>query len=294
MHCTFAASWPTETKPGRKKRNGESCGGPSGGGGVGGDDGETSHRYVKVARCPLQHSSFGCPNAIACTLADSATVIPIKLFTDVVSLVAKIPVSKNVEAQIAWSWAHSKRIRPTLTSRCDVAAIRSHRTPIRQRAEADELYRSELFHEIMQYVESTLNAAEVVCRIEPARSNPDFRTVLNEWVRATLVPLVREMLPVLSHLSTLFKISTENENAAAAADAAPLPAQATGGASVSAGHQQQVSRRAEFGVYQHLLNRCEKCADDCGDRSLKCDCSAFRCNRCYGLRASDLEGVTGY
>ena len=168
MHCTFAASWPTETKPGRKKRNGESCGGPgpSGGGGIGGDDGETSNRYLKVARCfpPSQHSSFGCPNTIACTLADSATVIPIKLFTDVVSSVAKIPFSKDVEAQIAWSWAHSKWIRPTLTSRCDVAAIRSHRTPIRQRAEADELYRSELFHEIMQYVKNTLDAAEVVCR----------------------------------------------------------------------------------------------------------------------------------
>ena len=221
-------------------------------------------------------------------------MIPIKLFADVINLVADIPFSKEVEAQIAWSWAHSRRKRPTLTSRWDIAAIRSLRTPIRKTAEADELYRSELFHEIMQYVENTLNAAEVVCRIKPARSSPDFGTVLNAWARAKLVPLVREMLPVLSHLSTVVKISTENENAAAAAAAAPLPAQATGGASVSAGHQQQVSRSAEFGVYQHLLNRCEKCADDCGDRSLKCDCSAFRCNRCYGLRASDLQGVTGY
>ncbi len=56
------------------------------------------------------------------------------------------------------------------------------------------------------------------------------------------------------------------------------------------------ARRLAFQEFQHLPNRCEKCAKACKKASSRfvCSCGATCCKACYGLKGSDAPEVTGY
>ena len=72
----------------------------------------------------------------------------------------------------------------------------------------------------------------------------------------------------------------------------------------AARHQQPVpsvrsvpaARRLAFQEFQHLPDRCEKCAKACKTASSRfvCSCGAICCKACYGLKGSDAQEVTGY
>ena len=244
-------------------------------------------------------------------------IVTTELFVEVVELVAKIPFSKEVESSLATSfqWIHAKN-RPTLASRRDITAILPERNRTRQRAATDELFRSKLMAEIVQYIANALNAAGVIGCTMPGQVRQDsaeFRTGLTVWVRTEFLPMVRGRLPdsVLSPLVIAAETSPGNGDATAAAPLR-LSALATGGSAglvsarqrrrdpVSVAHPTPVpvavARALEFDAYQHLQDRCERCAVDCKAKHcrLMCRCGAITCMECYGLKAADAADVTGY
>ena len=242
-------------------------------------------------------------------------IVTTELFVEVVELVAKIPFSKEVESSLATSFQciHAKN-RPTLASRRDITAILPERNRTRQRAATDELFRSKLMAEIVQYIANALNAAGVIGCTMPGQVRQDsaeFRTGLTVWVRTEFLPMVRGRLPdsVLSPLVIAAETSPGNGDATAAAPLR-LSALATGGSAglvsarqrgrdpVSVAHPTPVpvARALEFDAYQHLPDRCEKCAVDCNAKHCRliCRCGAITCMECYGLKAADAADVTGY
>ena len=293
VHCTYAASWPTDTKitPGRK-RGPDS---PEEGDGARGGSGGGKRAANQDARYPTAPGD--------CARSGSVTgLVDMDLFVAVVELVAAIPCSTEVERSLADGFAvmckHSRQSRPNLASRRDIAAIRSDRHRIHQRALTDEPFRSKLLEEIVQYVTNALIAAEICS----SAATSAFRTELTEWVRTKFLRLVCGSLPdnILSPLLTAAEISPGTGDAAAAA---PLPALATGGAAasslVTAQHQPErrvPARALDFEAHQHIPDRCGNCGGDCKSKHsrLICSCSAICCIQCYGLRAADVTDVSGY
>ncbi len=262
----------------------------------------------KVSRCPPLFASVlastGCTSACALQAAPLCMPLPntglatvtIDLFMEVVELAASIPVSAEVERDLAASFQvmrsvqNSKRI---LKSHRDVNAIRAGRNQNHLKAKADEQFRIELLLDILQYVSNAHQSAALLGSLSCAGEQLERGTVaaaspgpgnLVRWVQERFLPFVRERLPdcMLSPLLTAacnwggqLQVTPASLGVAAAAPGTSCG----GGASmltaarqqqlsvpeISAGHQLSVpaARRLAFGKFQHLHNRCEKCATEC-------------------------------
>ena len=265
-----------------------------------------------------------------CTLPRETgpVTITMELFEEVVGLAAKIPVSHEIERYLAASFksmsSDETDRRVLVTSYKDVAAIRTARNPNHVRAKTDEQFRTGLVVDVLQYVSSALQTAALAGSLSGAderirTSAAGFRAALNEWVQAVFLPSVRGRLPdgMLSPLlaaardwcgqlqitppslgATAASPETGGGASMLAAARRHQPLVPAIGASAGPCHQRSVpaARRLAFGQFQHLPDRCEKCAAECKSvRSrFMCSCGAIRCKACYGLARSDANKVTGY
>ena len=320
VHCTYTESWPESTYTERA---------PSRTGAGGGEESSAGRRRrrsaaageeapTKVSRCPLSSALFHVSTgAHAPALEDRDTAclatvtVTMELFVEVLKLAASMPVSTEVERDLAMSFGamrSAQNSRPILTSHRDVNAIRAERNPNHQKAKTDEIFRTKLIEDIVQYVTISLQSAELVCSLSDRhRKAAAFRDDLVQWIQTRFLPVVRERLPdcMLSPLLTAAKISLCNGDGQLQRIPASLGAAAaapgTGGAAsmlTAARHQRSVpaARRLAFDEYQHLHDRCERCATDCKSvRSrFMCSCGAICCKACYGLKGTDANDVDGY
>ena len=320
VHCTYTESWPESTYTERA---------PSRTGAGGGEESSTGRRRrrsaaaeeeapAKVLRCPLSSALFRVSTgAHAPALEDRDTAclatvtVTMVLFVEVLKLAASMPVSTEVERDLAMCFGamrSAQNSRPILTSHRDVNAIRAERNPNHQKAKTDEIFRTKLIEDIVQYVTISLQSAELVCSLSDRhRKAAAYRADLVQWIQTRFLPVVRERLPdcMLSPLLTAAKISLCNGDGQLQRIPASLGAAAaapgTGGAAsmlTAARHQRSVpaARRLAFDEYQHLHDRCERCATDCKSvRSrFMCSCGAICCKACYGLKGTDAYDVDGY
>ena len=132
VRCTYAASWPTNTKCASGRNEGVSRKRRKDGAPTVEDRYPAGEHSLNVSRCltrDLSTAPVDGAHAEAEDRAGLATVIVTKeLFIEVVELVAKIPFSK-VEGSLATSFQLilSAENRPILASRRDIAAIQSER-----------------------------------------------------------------------------------------------------------------------------------------------------------------------
>jgi hypothetical protein len=322
VHCTYIESWPkctnTERAPDRMK-------GPGGEGGS--SDGAAKRRRSsgsdtaaegppsrsqKVDRClPNSPCVLESTDLRAPPLSKppgAPETVTMELFEEVVTLVSTIPVSLEVERDLAASFrAMCRQNRgPILTSHRDVDAIRGERSQHRVKAKSDEQFRTQLVLEILQYISNALQSAALAGSLSgkqrKAAAAAAFSASLVKWVQTSFIPVVRERLPdsILSPLLTAAYDWGGQLQMTHASLGAAAAAPGTGGALMltAARHQGSVptARRLAFEEFQHLKDRCEKCAAECKSARSRfiCSCSAICCKACYGLKAADANSVTGY
>jgi hypothetical protein len=302
VHCTYAESWPNDTKraSGRKRKDGDDD--ALGGSRKEDDSTAGGEQHVAKGRCFSQAESpapvdGGFHAAARGTAGLSTETVTMELFLEVVNLVANAPHSKEVERSLAANFRLlNAEDGPALASLRDISDLRHSRNTHRQTAERDEEFRSKLLSQVLQYVANVQTAAELICGLQGQPCSA-FRTNLTDWVQSILLPAIRERIPGRFHsiLSTAAEMSPGNGGAAAAD---PLPAAAT---LVGLTAQTPVQRRVPvarslFVAHQHMPDRCEKCANDCKSKinRLQCSCGAICCTACYGLTAADVQDVNGY
>ena len=237
-----------------------------------------------------------------------------------------MPVNTGVERELALSYRvlHSAQSdRPSFTSRKDVDSLRSERSEQRIRAKSDEIFRTHLLEGIVQFVTNSLRAADLACSLS---SFKDMKTLsamaqLVEWIQTLFLPLFRDRLPASMRsyfLDAEFQV-TVNRNlrpsekdrqrqripaslgAAAAAPSMLNAARHQKSCSppsmlTAARHQKsgQPARVSDFSAFQHMRNRCEKCATECKAQRMRlvCNCGAMCCKPCYGLKSTDGNAIS--
>ena len=217
-----------------------------------------------------------------------ATVtVSVDLFLEVVNTVANIPFNREIDDQLAASFGLlDAEQRPTLYTRSDIAAMKSSRNRNRLMATKDEQIRSRLLNEIVNYIACALNAVHAMTVVRNDRRSPPiavFSTVLTDWVRSKLLK-VKLPLEICSPIMA----ALETRDAAGEATVSSL----------AAVHRQQrvPVEGGSFDKFQHMPDRCGRCADDCNPQMLRleCSCGAICCLKCYGLKASDVSSIKGY
>ena len=331
VQCTYTVSWPkctyTERAPCRTSANAGVCGAAASASRrrrSDDDDCAGGDPAAKVSRCPSRVlASTGCPYTHHAAPPPSNTgpaAVTVDLFVELIGLAATIPSDTEVERALAMNFQAMGSAQSVLTSYQNVRTIQSARNANHRKAIADEQFRTELVSDLLQYVSNVLRSAAILGSLSGASKRRGsvkaaFHADLVRWVHTDFIPSVRERLPD-SMLSPLLAAAYDSDwcrqlqitpPSLSAAAASPGTG---GGASMlaaarrhqlsigtSAGHQtsEPTARRLAFGEFQHLPDRCEKCAAECKSaRSrLVCSCGAICCKACYDLTTSEAN-VTGY